>query len=281
MKREDIFFIVVPIVLAGAVIFGHYHFLVSQNPQVHSRPLVTTSFVQSLHDSELTPAAPTTSLPRQVSGEMQDIPTSIGKLTELLNRIRAQGGNVLLLKIGMKLTPDGSIILSQGAESSQELLLRWTKKTVSEAHKQGLHTYVALMFIEQSQVADPGKFSSQLKELIARWGNMAQEYHVSYFLPGIVLGQFNYNSLPQENLQVFVTEIERAARETYTGLLGIGLCCSSSAIAPSGYNQLLIITDIGAPDPVLIMKARADAKRYGIEYIFILDQNSQRLSSIE
>jgi hypothetical protein len=280
MKREDILLISLPFLLSAIIVFGHYKFLVSQNPQAHSKPLITTKLIQSLSESELEPVSPQASFPNIVVGAMHEIPTSRSQLEQLLNLIESQKANTLLLRVGMKISSDGVLILPQAAESSEETLLSWTKKTVSEAHKVGLHSYVALMFIEEPLIADPSYFSTQLKQLIERWASLAQEYHVTFFDPGITLGHLSYHNLPQDNLQIFVTEIEHKTREIYTGRIGIGVCCRPSNISSRGYNQLLLISNSGNPSQTTVSKALLDAKRFGIEHIYLLELDTRRLSTI-
>lgn len=281
MKRQELFLIITPFFLSVVIIFGHYLFLVSQNPQAHSKPLITTKLVQSLKESELEPVPPQAPFPDSVVGVMHEIPTSRKQLQELLTLMRSQGANTLLLRVGMTLSPDGNIILPQAAETSEETILRWTKKTVSDAHKAELHTYVALMFVEEPLITDPGKFSNQLKQLIERWANMAQEYHVSFFQPGITLGHPSYLSLSHDKLAIFITEIEHATRELYTGRIGIGICCQPPSLATRGYNQLLLISNSGEPSTAIVNKARQDARRYNVEHIFLLELDTQRLSTIK
>lgn len=281
MKQQNFILITLPFVLSAILIFGHYRFLASQNPQAHSKPLITTVRIQSLNDSELAPIAPDAPFPQAVVGAMHQIPTSRSQLKSLLDLMISQKANTLLLRVGMIITPDGNLILPQGSESSEETLLRWAKKTISDAHKAGLHTYVALMFVEQPLITDTTRFSAQLKQLIERWASMAQEYHVTFFDPGITLGHLSYHSLPQENLQIFITEIERKTREIYSGRIGIGVCCRPSKIISRGYNQMLLISNVDKLPDAMIKKAFLDSVNYGVEHIFLLELDTQRLSTLK
>ena len=280
MKREELFLIAFPFLLSAAIIFGHHRILTSQNPQAHSRPLIPTRAVQKLKDSELTPVPQAEPFPESVAGAMHEIPTSRKQLSELLALINSQKANTVLLRVGMTLSPNGNIILTQAAESSEETLLRWTKKAVSDAHTAGIHTYIALMFVEEPQISNPDSFAAQLGSVIKRWSSMAQEYHVSFFDPGIILGHPSYLTVPKERLQQLVIEIERKTREAYTGRIGIGLCCKPTQISARGYNQLLIISKLGSPSEAMLQKARQDALRDEIEHIYLLELDTQRLSSI-
>lgn len=280
MNRDNLLLIGLPFLITALIIFGHYRFLAGQNPQAHSRPLITTARIESLKDSELQPASPASPFPKTVVGAMHEIPTSKKQLQELLTLLASQQANTLFLRVGMTVTEDGNIVLTQAAESSEETLLRWTKKTVSDAHRAGFHTYVAIMFVENPIIKDPARFSTQLKEVITRWANMAQEFQIAFFNPGVVLGQTSFMSLPQDRLQVFVTEIERHTRELYTGRLGIGYCCSTTPVVPRGYNQILIISTAGSATDELSAKAGLDARNYNIEHIFLLELDTQRLTTL-
>lgn len=281
LKREDLFLIVLPFFLTAVIISGHYRILISQNPQAHSRPLITTRVVQKLKDSELSPVPPAAPFPEPVAGAMHVIPTSRKQLSELLALTKSQKANTLLLRVGMKLSPDGNIILTEAAESSEETLLRWAKKAISDAHTAGIHTYIALMFVEEPQILNPDSFAAQIGSVIERWSSMAQEYHVSFFDPGIILGHPSYLTVPPQRLQQLVIEIERKTREAYSGRIGIGLCCKPTQISTRGYNQLLLISKSGSPSKAMLQKARQDARQDEIDHIFLLELDTQRLSSIK
>lgn len=279
MRKGDLLLIGLPFLLSAAIIWAHYSFLSRANPQAHSRPLITTRLVQTLRPSEIKPLPPQAPFPSPLLGILADIPTSRKELQDLLDRVKSEGANTLVLRVGMTLTADGNLILAQAAETSEETILTWTKKTVADAHAQGLHTYLVLMFVEGPAISDPARFAGQLKSSIERWANSAQEYFVTFFQPGITLGHPTYESLPPDKLQIFVTEIERQTREFYTGRLGIGLCCQGSLVKARGYNQLLVITE-GKSDE-LIKLAREQARRDGVEHIYLLDPATRRVSTIQ
>jgi len=186
-----------------------------------------------------------------------------------------------MIPIGLKLDQQGNLVFAQALESSEEMLGRWCKKTASDLHSRGLHVYLSLMLIENPQIENWDKFKKDLFSLIEKWGSIAQEYHISFFDPGITLGQSSFQSLAQEDLQSLVIAAERKTREVYTGRIGIGICCQISEVSPRGYNQIVLLSSGGKVDPLLADKAKQDAKANNVEKIFFLDLKGNRLSSIE
>lgn len=280
MNKKDIFLIVTPFFLASLFIFGHYRFLATQNPQAHQRPIITTNRVQTLKDSELIPIPPQAPFPNQLVGVMHEVPTSKKQLTELIELITSQQANTLFIKVGLILTADGNIIIKQAAESSEDTILRWTKKTIRDAHQAGIHTYLSLVFIEEQPISDIVKFADQLSSLVERWAAMAQEYYVTFFDPGLTLGYPVFNKIPPEQLKTLIVKMERKTREIYTGRIGIGYCCGPQTTYARGYNQIVIITRSADQQNELTKQAEFDAKSYQVEHIYLLDLDTQRLTTI-
>lgn len=280
MKRNDIILILLPFVLSGVIIFGHFYYLNQQNPQAHSRPLITRNRVESIDAQGLVPIPPP-DFPKELVGVVQEIPTNRKQLSELLSLAESQGANTLLFTLGMTIDNSGDLIIPKAIESSEEMLVRWTKKSASQAHERGFHTYLIFLFIEEPTIEDIEKFQVQFEGYIKRWASMAEEYHIALFDPGIVLGHYTFNSLESDELTRLLTNVERTTRKYYTGRIGIGMCCKTTNIVPRGYNQILLISRSGQINDVIIQNAQVLSKKGKVEHIFQVNLQSQRLNTLK
>ncbi len=278
VNKDDLLFIFFPFVLAGAIIFGHYRLLFENNPEAHIAPASSQSLVQLIENKDLVPVTISTPIPQKIISIAQEIPTSDKQLTELMSQAESQGANTILLFVGLAIDLDGNVYMPKADASSEEMLIRWTKKTVSEAHKYGLHTYVALTIVEEPKIQNINTFMKQVSGYIDRWSSMAHEYHVSFFDPGLIVGHPTYRSLSQADQNLLGVFFERKTRETYTGRIGVQVCCGASSLLPGGYNHLLLITRSGNVE--YSQEALDLLKKPGIEYIFLLDLEHQRMTSL-
>jgi len=281
VNRQDVLLIALPFILSAAIIFGHYHLLVTQNPQAHSKSLITATSYQSLKDSELGPIAPQAPFPKSIVGVVSDVPTTKQTLAQLLGDVKAKNANTLVIRIGIYLSPDQNLILTQAEETSEDYLLRWTKKTVSDAHQAGIYTYLMFTPKDDMRITDIGRFASQLQSMLERWGNVMQEYSVAFLDPGIIIGHPSIQQVSPEYQQLLVKTVEQKIRTMYTGRIGLGVCCSPPTISSQGYNQLVLITQSGDIPKNIQQKTLQDARRYNVEHIFELDLSTNLLTQIQ
>lgn len=280
MKREDLILVIAPFLISGLIIFGHYQFLINQNPDAHSRPLITRNRVQQISSEDLRPISPDTPLPKNISGITSEIPTNNNQLQELFTKLKTQDNNTLALIIGITIDANGDLIIPKALESSEEMLIRWTKKTVSEAHQAGYHTYLSFTMVEEPAIKDYEKFIKQLGAYIERWTSFAQEYYVAFFDPGIIIGHPTFEALSKEQRNNLVSFGEQKTRETFTGRIGIGVCCKEVDIDPHGYNHILILSRSETLNQKTKDKFISLAKRSGVERVFVLDIEDQSLLTL-
>ena len=280
MNKDDLIFIILPFFISAVIIFGHYQFLQSQNPQAHSSPTISKTYVQSISAEDLSPISPLTPLPKKIIGIASEIPTNSTQLSNLLNSLKSNQANTLILILGITIDSDGDLIFPKALESSEEMLIRWTKKTASEAHKQDFHTYISLTIIGEPEIKDFNKYSLQLGNFIQRWSTIAQEYFVSFFDPGLIVGHPTYNSIDQEQFKELLVMIERQTRRSFTRSIGINLCCDEENVNPTGYNHILILSRGEGLSAETKTKIIQTANSYNLEHVFLLNVDASQLSTI-
>lgn len=280
MKRDDILLITIPFLLSAVIIFGHYFILSKQNPQVHSKPLITREYVEMIDTTNLKAVSPP-QLPKQIIGVVHELPANNKQLKELFNLATQEQVNALILTLGLTIDAENNLIIPKAIESSEEMLLRWTKKTISEAHQLGLHTYLVFLFIEEPVINDLDSFKNQYAALIKRWASLAEEYHISFFNPGITIGHGTFRSLVKKDMQQLLTLIEQTIRKFYTGRIGIGLCCQTIDVSPRGYNQILVISSQGTISEEIKKQVLNVAAQSSVEHVFFLDLDRQRLTTLK
>ena len=281
MNRQEILLTAFPFILSALLIFGHYGLLVTQNPQAHSMPLIPALLIQTLKDSELVPVAPLAPFPKTIVGYVSDVPTTKQQLAKVLGDVKANQANTLVLRIDLSLTKDGNLIVIHAAETSEEYILRWAKKTVRDAHEKGIYTYLIFMPKDGTEIADIGGFADQLQSLLERWAPAAEEHHVAFLDPGIILGHDSLRKVPPEYQQLLVKTIEQKIRAMYTGRIGLGVCCVPPTVSSQGHNQLVLIAQTGDVPKNIELKTLQDAKRYHVEHVFSLDLATNRLTQLK
>jgi hypothetical protein len=280
VKQEDFILVILPFLFSGIIIFGHFIYLSHQNPQAHSRPLITRNRIEHLKSSELIPiAAP--QFPNQLVGAMHNLPTNKKNLRDLLALLKSQNVNTLLLTLGITLDDQGTIIIAKDLYTSEETLIRWAKKTVSDAHQNGFQSYLAFMFTEEQDIEDLDRFKAQFFSLIKKWSSFSEEYHIPMFNPGITIGHSTFDSLGDEGLMQLITQTEKTTRKYYTGRIGIGICCRPSELIPRGYNQILLTSSSADISQEFKQQSLLASNKGNVEHVFLLDLESQRLSTLK
>src|SRR4030042_2177542 len=196
MNKEDLILFGMPFILAASLIFGHYKLLVGTNPNAHSRPLITFSTIQSVDEKDLIPVSPATPLPQEIIGVVEEIPTNEKTLSEIVTSLKSQKTNTLIIRIGMKINSVGKLIITRSEEVEENLLIRWLKKTTSEVHANGFHTYLLLNLEEDPAIVNYETFQEDLEKIVSLLSDVSQQFYVSFFDPGLIVGSQSYTSLP-------------------------------------------------------------------------------------
>jgi hypothetical protein len=280
MKKEDITLLLIPFLMSALIIFGHYRLLVGTNPNAHSRPLIGYSTVQSLDEKDLTPQAPTTTLPKEPIGIMSEIPTNSKALTDIKDRLSSNASNILILRVGIKINSLGKLIVTRTEEVEDKTLIRWLKKTASEIQAKGYHIYLLFNLEEDPIIQDFDAFLKDYSEILATWSDVAQQYFISFLDPGLFIGSQSYESLPNEIKEQLKKSSEQIIRKYYTGRIGIEMCCNVVETNTAGYNYLSVLSVNENLDPKYQQQLLSIIKKNKLEYLFYINTKNNTIKTI-
>ena len=242
MNKQDLIFILSPFILTGIFIVLGYNILVSQTPEASITIPETEETYAEILEEDISPTKAQIPAIDSVKGYIQPVPQAQQLLDTAIATAKANDINTIYFTIPVKLTADMNLELSEKDSSSEENIIRWTKKSINTAHEAGYQTWLAMTINASQTVSDPVTFANNYNEFIATWAGLATEYNVHAFVPGITISHPLYGELTPEEMNTFLTTAERSIRRKFSGILAVNICCTTEIPAnTAGFNAITII----------------------------------------
>lgn len=262
-SRQDLVFLLSPFLLTAVLVVVGYRILVSTTPEASIFVPEMEAPVEILTDGNIEPVTPSTALPDLVVGRIQPLPERQVELDTRLNQAKDGKDTMVYLSIPLTLRADGSVVLNNADRSSEENIIRWTKTTINAFHRQGYHVTLALTLNAETTVTDPATFVAAYGPFLTRFAAIASEYAVNYFGTGLTVGHPMYSSLTAEEANQILVTLGRQARKTYSGRLGVGLCCQTQVSPALGdYSFATLIGTPEVPETALTPLAESLATQF-------------------
>lgn len=224
----DVGFVILPFVLTGLFIVVGYQILIQNTPEARINPLPDQETVELLEENDVVTITPQNERPVDLAGPIVTLPQTEAELEVALDQAQQTQASVIFLSVPVRLEADNSFVLEKVELSNEENLKRWAKLTISAAHQRGLHVILAMSLNASMTVKDPATFAVSYSSFVSEWASLANEYAVSFFIPGVTVGHPLYSEIDTENIDKILGTIQRKVREVYFGKFGLGLCCTDT-----------------------------------------------------
>lgn len=275
-KKQDLIFIAFPFVLTFVFLYLGYQLLMNQNTEASIEMPQDQKNVEILSDGDIEVVRPQVGAPERIEGPIITLPQNKAQLANVLKTAIDTSATVIYFSVPYTLKDDGTLELTGVHNSSKENILRWAKKSVSDAHKNNLQVVLALTLNATTTISDPVAFSQKYSEEIETWAVLASEYSVGYFSTGITSGHPVYSKLTPTQMAQLSRTVFLAVREKFTGIVGLGLCCSAEPVRPpSGFGFAVVI-----PTPeVTYIETTPDelSEELGVSQVFFYDRVRSRV----